>query len=124
MGWEVVVVVVEEELDDDVIESVGRGAGVESVYNRLRRLSLGGGFKKMHDDEDEEGLLPHEKDSLGEVQSAESMLDAIKSKKPRTAYFSWYKDVRLDITQQLGGSATIVDVAKRAGEVWRELPEP
>nr|VZI12177.1 unnamed protein product [Spirometra erinaceieuropaei] len=41
--------------------------------------------------------------------------------RPQSAYILWFNENRADIKQSLGGSASVTDVAKAAGERWKTL---
>ncbi|VDL87154.1 unnamed protein product [Schistocephalus solidus] len=41
--------------------------------------------------------------------------------RPQSAYILWFNDNRADLKQSLGGSASVTDVAKAAGERWKTL---
>ena len=44
--------------------------------------------------------------------------DPNKPKRPQTAYFLWFMENREDIKSE-GENMSVVDISKRAGELWK-----
>eukprot|EP00929_Paragymnodinium_shiwhaense_P079978 TRINITY_DN41697_c0_g2_i1.p1 TRINITY_DN41697_c0_g2~~TRINITY_DN41697_c0_g2_i1.p1 ORF type:complete len:648 (-),score=151.65 TRINITY_DN41697_c0_g2_i1:120-2063(-) len=78
------------------VEALGE---VEAVYARLTKLEAGGGRRKPPPSDEASDAPP----------------------KPRPAYFAWYLANRPAIVAEMDEGAKVYEIAKKAGEKWREM---
>eukprot|EP00927_Polykrikos_kofoidii_P071125 TRINITY_DN67450_c0_g1_i1.p1 TRINITY_DN67450_c0_g1~~TRINITY_DN67450_c0_g1_i1.p1 ORF type:complete len:980 (+),score=203.01 TRINITY_DN67450_c0_g1_i1:59-2941(+) len=81
---------------------------IDAVHKNILKLEAGGGRRKI---------------SVSMEARASSEATASPELKPATPYFVWFNENRSKIMEELGDGYRMPDVAKRGGQIWKELPE-